>query len=369
MTPEEERAHRAHVASLRKNAAESDRQRKERLALLKKSMRSGVSKNGLRTYHSYSGGTKNWTSGRSTRGAGSWKELGKTPALLLKIHRGGVAGDAYASRQKDGELVATNMLGHTAKERKLEFALDAARHPMVNPIYLYFHTSLSRPEGGRLTIDQWKTIAQKWLKNFGAEGCNFLAIRHSNTANDHCHIIFSRSRPDGTLLSLSNNLWTWRAALRKTEGDLGLLPPDMPIPTDKHVPASDRMVNAERRAARLNLPDSFINPQHIQTALEGTANFDQLMKNLLNFGIQVRHAEKNGRVTGLLFQQSGSEQWLAGSSISRDFSLTKIQARLAANLQAEAQRDCDQAMQSQSALVDQRRRQPTTQSVQRPHQK
>jgi hypothetical protein len=165
----------------------------------------------------------------------------------------------------------------------------------------------------------------------GAEGCNFASIRHGATENDHCHIVFSRSKPNGTLLSDGNNRWTWRSALRKTEIDLGLEAPAIPRQSEQNVPTSDRMVNAQRRSTRLKLPEGFLDPRDIQKALDGTSDFDQFRTRLLAVGIQVKHAEKNGRVTGILFQRTGAVQWLAGSSIARSLTLPRIQAALAAN--------------------------------------
>jgi hypothetical protein len=335
MTPTEKRAHRAHLASQRKSIAAQNRHEKKMLELFKKALRATGSRQGYRTNSSRRSASVTWSGGRSTRGAGTWKSLGKTPPLLLKIHTGGLAGDGYSEKQSGAEFVSSNMLGGTAKHRAREFAIDFARHPMVNPNRLIVHVSLSRPEGCSLSRKEWKQVVENWLSNVGAAGCNFVAFRHTETDNDHCHIIFSRSRPDGALLTDSNNRWAWRSALRKTECDLNLITPEIPRPTEHQVPTSDRMVNAQRRAVRLKLQSGFVEPAVVRSALESSTDLSSFKTCLSACGIEIQEAEKNGRKVGLLFRKIGSGQWLAGSSISRDFSLPQIEKSLSKNFESQ----------------------------------
>jgi hypothetical protein len=330
MTIDQDIAASKRASDMRKQISASERHSKKMLAIWKKAISGGSRPRFVKitSKRSKSGG------GRATRGAGSWKKEGRTPALLLKIHSGGINGDSYSERQKknDAKFLVSNMLGQTAQRRKLEFALDAARHPRVDPINLFVHTSISRPANENLTQAQWIVVVTEWLKNLGAEGCQYVATRHSNTNNDHIHVVFSRSKPDGTLVSLSNNRWDWREALRQTELGLGITTADHPRNFDLQTPTSDRMVSAQRRSSRLNKRSCFIAPQKIELVLSQSTSIQQFMDGLQVVGIDFKQAMKSGHVTGSLFQTVGADQWLAGSSISRDFSLPRIHARLAANL-------------------------------------
>lgn len=300
---------------------------KKMTALAKKAARGGKSGGGYsRTLNTY----KRTPVARATRGQGSWTSTNRTPPLVLKIHAGGQAGDRYAERQEGSTLIDSNMLGQTAFERQAEFHLDTLKHPRVDPKNLFQHVSLSRPAGQDLTEQQWVKVVRQFLKQIGADGVQYVITRHSNTSNDHCHLIFSRSLPSGKLLSLSNQRWTWRAALRQVEADLGITAIERPRPTD--TPASDRMVNSQRRAARLGTADPFINPKVIAAALAQSSSHEQFAGRLKAVGIEVQHSEKNGKVTGLVFRKSGAQEWLAGSSIDRmSLSLQRVQARLELN--------------------------------------
>lgn len=329
MTIEEDKAQRQREAGARSIAAASRAHALKMLELWKRAVR-GARRSGktARVFSLRSVRTSSFA-GRATRGAGSWKKSGRTPALLLKIHAGGRAGDAYAERQTGAELVASNMLARSAKERGLEFDLDAARHPTVNPKNLFCHVSLSRPPGETLTTEKLREVVEEFLKEIGAYGCNFVAMRHTNTANDHVHIIFSRSKPNGSLVSMSHNRWTWRAALRQTELQCGVTTNQRPQQVE--VPTSDRVVSAQRRAQRRGTPDGFIDPVVIEKVLATATTKEEFVSDLKAVGIHVKESEKNGKAVGILFQKCGASEFLAGSSISRDFSLTRVQARIESN--------------------------------------
>lgn len=324
MTFEQEKKHRERVADARRKTSENERHAKKMLGILKKALSSGGAK---------TGGSKasSGTFQGATRGANSWKKEGRTPPLLLKIHAGGANGDCYSERQTGAQFIASNMLGPTAQKRKLEFALDVARRPTVNPKNLFIHCSLSRPANEALKAEEWIAIVSDWLKNIDALDCQYVATRHVNTGNDHCHIVFSRVKPNGDLVSMSQNRWSWRAALRQTELRLGITTAHMPQVANSHTPTSDRMVNAQRRAARLKKPDCFIDPNVIELVLSKATTQMQFINGIRAAGIDVNHAVKNGKVTGVLFKKNGAEEWLAGSSIGREFSLPRLKSRIESN--------------------------------------
>lgn len=221
------------------------------------------------------------------------------------------------------------MLGQTAFERLSEFHLDTLKHPLVDPKNLFQHLSLSRPAGQALSKKQWEKVARLFLKQIGAEGVHYVVTRHSNTDNDHIHIVFSRSLVNGKLLSLSNQRWKWRAALRQVEEELDISVAEWPRLVD--TPTSDSMVNAQKRAARLRASDPHISRAAVFRALAQSVSHDQFTRHLKAAGIEVRYAEKNGKTTGLIFRKAGANEFLAGSSVDRSFSLKNVQVQIELN--------------------------------------
>lgn len=284
--------------------------------------------------------------GHATRGLGSW--AGRTVPLLYKKYKGSVRGDAYAEKSELSELICTNMLGRDATERAEEWRLNCARHPTVSPDRLIVHCSLSRPAGHPLSREDWRRAVESFLSGLGALGADFVARRHTETPHDHVHVTYSRSLPDGRILSDSNDFWRGRAAAHEAARALGLL---VDAPHDARraaaTPTSDRMINAQRRAARRRTQDSFIDPVQVRAALQSARALDSFAADLLARGIELKPSVKNGRTTGLLLRQVGAEEWLAGSSISREFSLPQVQAQIELNQQSLQRRE--QVRRSQQA--------------------
>jgi hypothetical protein len=291
--------------------------------------------------------------GRATRGQGSWKKTGRQVGLLLKIHKGGRAGDSYAARQEGAVMLLSNMLSRLPSGRAAEFKLDEARHPGVNPKNLFVHLSLSRPEGHPLTAEQWKKVAISFMNDIDAAGNQFVLFEHTGTQNNHVHLIFSRAKPVGTLTSESQSFYRWRAAVRSVEASLSIQVSDLSTERPTPTPTSDRVVSAQRRASRLGTEDPFIDPRVISQCVAESTTASQLASSLKLAGIEMKKSEKSGKTTGILFRQSGSDEWLAGSSIDREFSLPKLRSRIESNRLAGEKREQYGRLNQQKPVLNQ----------------
>lgn len=275
-------------------------------------------------------GTRRRSRGASPN-AGSWNRAGKTVSLLYKKFEGSVLGDAYSLKDNSSEFVGTSMLGLTPQQRLEEFSIDYLRHPMVAPENLIVHISLSRPEGHALTIQQWHEAGKTWLKNIGAEGCNYTIARHPGR-NDHVHIVYSRSKPDGSLVSDSNDFWRGRAAAREAARSLGIEVADF-APKPTQAPPTDRAVSAQRRAQRRGTPNAWVQPEVVQHAVSQARTLAELPALLQAHGIEFKLSTSGQVTTGVVMRAKGSQEWLAGSSISRQLSLPAIQRQIELNAQ------------------------------------
>ncbi len=272
---------------------------------------------------------------RIWRSAGSGRagRASDTPAVLMKVHRGGLAADHYSAAK--GELIDTN-LPADASARMAAWQRDQSQHPRVSR--LFQHLSFSRPAGQPLADLQWRQFIRAQLHAAGFDGCKFAAWRHSDTDHDHVHVLVSRHRPDGSLVSDSNNFRRWREATRLAEREAGIptpLPKNAP-PTSR--PASDRAVSAERRARRRGKPSAWLDPARVREALVRSNTPQQLQQELARRGIELRVTRSAaGAAAGLQLRSAGAEEWLAASSIARDLSLPRVQAQLEANGRQAAQ--------------------------------
>jgi hypothetical protein len=277
---------------------------------------------------------------------------------LLKIHDkgGGKAADQYSANGAGAQFIESSMLGSSAKDRAAEWVLDERKHPRVNPKNLFIHVSFSRPAGHDLTPEMWKQLILSFLVKIGADG-NFVATRHAPPAtnNDHLHAVISRSTKAGGLVSMSNARWKWRAVVREIEREMGIQVPDQPGERPANIPTSDRAVSAQRSAVRQGTQDPHINPNVIVQALAQASTLEAFQAGLSGAGIEVKPAVKNDRTTGILFRKSGSVEWLAGSSISREFSLPKIQAQIELNRQKLLKQEQQIQFQRQRQAIEKQR--------------
>ena len=127
----------------------------------------------------------------------------------------------YLEQDLDDTLVGGNMFGENARELTKEFKISRQLNPEVERAV--YHVSLSAAPDDCIDEELWKEIAQKYLDNMGFD-CNQYAIyRHSNTDNDHIHIVASRIRLDtGKVVHDGWDYLRSEKVLREIEKEYGL---------------------------------------------------------------------------------------------------------------------------------------------------
>lgn len=80
-----------------------------------------------------------------------------------------------------------------------------------------FHVAISC-RGREKSKEELLAVAKEWLKEMGYEGNPTLFVFHSDTDNNHIHIVTSRVDKDGKKICDSNERWRGRAALKRIEG-------------------------------------------------------------------------------------------------------------------------------------------------------
>lgn len=85
------------------------------------------------------------------------------------------------------------------------------------------HVALSAAPGEHLSDEQWRSVAARWRDLMGYEGCDYYLVRHSDTAKDHVHLIVSRVRSDGSVVSDSNERLRQSRVTAMLEREFGLV--------------------------------------------------------------------------------------------------------------------------------------------------
>ncbi|BDZ44021.1 hypothetical protein GCM10025865_33200 (plasmid) [Paraoerskovia sediminicola] len=154
-----------------------------------------------------------------------------------------LAGPGRSNEHTDPHLVAGDqamLAWHDDAELGRDAALAIARH-LDRPSSVFdvdvsgghvWHCSLSlRAEEGLLTDDQWRAIADDFVRSMGFDDnegtkapCRWVAVRHgvSKQGNDHVHLAVNLVREDGTKASVHNDFIRAQRAARSLEKAHGL---------------------------------------------------------------------------------------------------------------------------------------------------
>ncbi|HBR3661090.1 TPA: relaxase/mobilization nuclease domain-containing protein, partial [Klebsiella pneumoniae] len=106
--------------------------------------------------------------------------------------------------KSDPVVFGGNMLGDSALELVTEFHRSKQLRPDVHKAV--WHNSLRLPQGESLTNEQWKRIADDYMKRMGFADTHLRCyVLHDDQAGQHIHIIASRIDIAGGKLYLGRN--------------------------------------------------------------------------------------------------------------------------------------------------------------------
>ena len=128
----------------------------------------------------------------------------------------------YLLGKERAEIIGGNMVGATPRDLAAEFgAVRALRPNLERSVY---HSSLSLPPGESMTDDRWRETADRYAKEMGFGGSQYVVVRHHDTEHCHVHILASRIRMDGTVVDESHDYRRSESTIRGIERDFGLSP-------------------------------------------------------------------------------------------------------------------------------------------------
>ncbi len=199
--------------------------------------------------------------------------------------------------QDRGELICSNMAGSNPRELAHEFASFRQLRKSLGKAV--FHSSISlRPEDRALSNEEFSEIAQAYLTRMGFEHCPFLVIRHHDTEHSHIHIVASRIKPDGSVVSDSNSFQRAECIMRDLETLYGLKPV-APSATADRKSKSRKEIQLNQKGTptmKKELTDL------IDQAIADSHDITDFIANLERLGILLCPHIQNGRVKGLIYK-------------------------------------------------------------------
>lgn len=219
----------------------------------------------------------------------------------------------YVLSKDTAQVVSTNMIGQNVDELTREFKLSEVLRPNLKK--KVYHASLSLPEGERLSNEQWALVTQKYLNQMDFKGSQYVSVIHEDTNHQHIHIVASRVRLDGSVVSDSQDYKRSEKAIRTIEKEFGLTRVANSYDVDRKAPTTGEL----RKAIRLNESSTRAQLQSlIDKATTDKPSMSEFVSRLQESGVQIQaNISKTNYISGISFILNGEK--MKGSDLGRRY--------------------------------------------------
>lgn len=209
----------------------------------------------------------------------------------------------------DGVLLGTNT------EMAQSFELQRQLNPRIKKPVGHIALSFKPEDKPRLTDEFMAKIALEYMQMMGIKDTQFIIVRHHNTHNPHCHIVYNRINNEGKLISDRNDYRRNEQVTKALKSRYGLT-----YGTDKSKTNTRKLRNAERAKYEIH--------NAVKDALEVADSWQKFKNELAKRGVLLELGYKDKertKVQGIRFCKDGYS--FKGTQISRGYSFGKLNAR------------------------------------------
>lgn len=226
----------------------------------------------------------------------------------------------YLTSQDRGKLIASNMAGENPRELAREFATVRRMRPALGKAVAHISISLS-PEDRNLTDEEFSAVATTYLEHMGFNDCPFVAIRHNDTQHQHIHIVASRIKTNGEVVSDSQDYKRGEQILRILEKNLELIQIQPSVmakhksPTRKEL----QLINQGEKTMKQEIRSL------IDEAIESSSNITEFLAKVSRLGITVCPHIQGSRISGLIYEWKARKAKFKGSDLGKKYTWAGIQ--------------------------------------------
>ena len=167
----------------------------------------------------------------------------------------------------------------------------------------------------RLTDDFMAKIALEYMQMMGINDTQFIIVRHHNTDNPHCHIVYNRINNEGKLISDRNDYRRNEQVTKALKSKYGFT-----YGTDKSKTNTRKLRNAERAKYEIH--------NAVKGALKAADSWHKFKNELAKRGVHLEFVYKDKaqtKVQGIRFCKDGYS--FKGTQICREYSFGKLDAK------------------------------------------
>ena len=210
----------------------------------------------------------------------------------------------------DGVLLGS--VGNIADSFEYQRGLNPRCSKPVGHIALSF-----KPEDKeKLTDEMMAKIAREYMELMGIRDTQFILVRHHNTPNPHCHLVYNRVDNNGRIISDKFERKRSEKIVKHLKDKYGLTYSD-----GKGQTKTERLHYTERTKFEIQ--------NAVKTALQASRTWQQFTDRLKRQGVEVEFKRRRGSddvIEGITFIKDGVR--FKGSQIGRKFTYARLSDRL-----------------------------------------
>lgn len=222
----------------------------------------------------------------------------------------------YVTGKDEAKIIASDgvLLGTNA-EMTQSFELQRQLNPRIKKPVGHIALSFKPEDKPRLTDEFMAKIALEYMQMMGITDTQFLIVRHHNTHNPHCHIVYNRINNEDKLISDRNDYRRNEQVTKALKDKYRLT-----YGTDKSKTNTRKLRNVERAKYEIH--------NAVKDALNVSDSWQKFKNELAKRGVLLEFVYKDKertKVQGIRFCKDGYS--FKGTQISRGYSFGKLNAR------------------------------------------
>src|SRR5215510_1561352 len=113
---------------------------------------------------------------------------------------------SYVMEAKDAKLLASEGVLETGIKSIINsFYMQSLMNPNLSKSVGHIPLSFSPEDSPRLTDRFMLQLAKEYMQAMEIKNTQYIIVKHNNTSNPHCHIVFNRVDNDGKTISDTND--------------------------------------------------------------------------------------------------------------------------------------------------------------------
>ena len=203
--------------------------------------------------------------------------------MIGKIMKGSSFGGTvrYVMSKDNAEIIASDgVLLENNREITDSFNYQRMLNPKIKRPVGHIALSFKPEDKPKLTNEFMAKIAMEYMEMMGINNTQFILVRHHNTDNPHCHLVYNRIGYDGKVISSQGDYKRNEIATKKLKDKYGLTYAEGKSKTNV-----EKLRPAERIKYEIH--------NAVKQALKSSKTWNEFNDNLVRQGIKLEFVNLN----------------------------------------------------------------------------